>query len=93
MCAPIMLNCLLKSISMYFPNLEELSFLVVLALPIASMIGEETITRRSTLVSTPVLPSPTSFAPAVPPTVAKYLMAYFALTVLPAPDSPDTMID
>lgn len=27
-----------------------------------------------------------------PPTVAKYRMAYFADTVLPAPDSPDTMI-
>ncbi len=29
----------------------------------------------------------------VPPTVAKYFKACFALTVLPAPDSPDTMID
>jgi hypothetical protein len=28
-----------------------------------------------------------------PPTVAKYLMAYFADTVFPAPDSPETMID
>ena len=28
-----------------------------------------------------------------PPTIAKYLMAYLADTVLPAPDSPLTMID
>jgi hypothetical protein len=28
-----------------------------------------------------------------PHTVAKYRMAYFADTVFPAPDSPDTMID
>ena len=27
-----------------------------------------------------------------PPTVAKYRMAYLAETVLPAPDSPDTMM-
>lgn len=27
-----------------------------------------------------------------PPTLAKYLMAYLAETVLPAPDSPDTMM-
>ena len=29
----------------------------------------------------------------VPPTVAKYRIAYLALTVFPAPDSPDTMMD
>ena len=28
-----------------------------------------------------------------PPTLAKYLMANLALTVFPAPDSPDTIID
>lgn len=28
-----------------------------------------------------------------PHTVAKYLIAYFAETVFPAPDSPETMID
>ncbi|MPC26369.1 hypothetical protein E2C01_019503 [Portunus trituberculatus] len=27
-----------------------------------------------------------------PPTLAKYLIAYFAETVLPAPDSPDTIM-
>ena len=44
MFAPIMWKCLLKSISMYFPKRDELSFLVVFALPIASMIGEEAMT-------------------------------------------------
>ena len=29
----------------------------------------------------------------VPPTVAKYRIAYLALTVFPAPDSPETMMD
>ncbi len=67
---------------MYFPNLDELSFRVVLAFPMASMTGEEARTRFSIVVSV-----------ALPPTMAKYFMAYFALTVLPAPDSPDTMID
>ena len=90
MWAPTILNCLLKSISIYFPNLDELSFLVVFAFPIASMIGDDAKTRRSTFVSlfpSFVLPS------LVPPTVAKYRIAYLALTVLPAPDSPETMID
>ena len=68
---------------MYLPNLEELSFRVVLALPMASMIGEDARTLFSTWVSWSE----------VPPTVAKYLMAYLALTVLPAPDSPDTIMD
>ena len=68
---------------MYLPNLEELSFRVVLALPIASMMGEDASTLFSTWVS----------VAEVPPTVAKYRMAYFALTVLPAPDSPETIID
>ena len=47
-----------------------------------SIIGLEASTFFSTCVSV-----------AEPPTVAKYRMAYFADTVLPAPDSPDTMID
>ena len=47
-----------------------------------SIIGLEAKTFFSTCVSV-----------AEPPTVAKYRMAYFADTVLPAPDSPDTMID
>lgn len=45
------------------------------------MIGLEARTFRSTCVSV-----------VDPPTVAKYLIAYFADTVFPAPDSPDTMI-
>lgn len=47
-----------------------------------SIIGLEARTFFSTCVSVDE-----------PPTVAKYRMAYFADTVLPAPDSPDTMID
>ncbi len=47
-----------------------------------SMIGLEASTFFSIWVSA-----------SAPPTVAKYLMAYLAETVLPAPDSPDTMID
>ena len=46
------------------------------------MMGLEARTFRSTCVSV-----------ADPPAVAKYRMAYFAETVLPAPDSPDTIID
>jgi len=46
------------------------------------MIGFEANTRFSTCVSA-----------SAPQTVAKYRMAYFAETVFPAPDSPDTMID
>ena len=49
----------------------------------ASMMGEDASTLFSTWVS----------VAEVPPTVAKYRIAYFALTVLPAPDSPETMID
>ena len=68
---------------MYLPNLEELSLRVVLALPMASMIGDEASTRFSTCVS----------VAEVPPTVAKYRIAYLALTVFPAPDSPETIMD
>ena len=52
-------------------------------LPMASMIGDEASTRFSTCVS----------VAEVPPTVAKYRIAYLALTVFPAPDSPDTIMD
>ena len=83
MLAPMIWNDVLKSISIYLPNLDELSFRVVFAFPMASMIGDEARTRFSIWVS----------VWEVPPTVAKYLMAYLALTVLPAPDSPDTMMD
>lgn len=46
------------------------------------MMGLDARTFSSTLVSL-----------AEPLTVAKYLMAYLADTVFPAPDSPLTMID
>lgn len=49
---------------------------------LTSMIGLEASTLSSTLAS---LEDPL--------TVAKYLMAYLAETVLPAPDSPLTMMD
>lgn len=49
---------------------------------LTSMMGLEARTFSSTLVSVEE-----------PPTVAKNLMAYLADTVLPAPDSPLTMID
>lgn len=49
---------------------------------LTSMMGLEARTFSSTLASL-----------AEPLTVAKYLMAYLADTVFPAPDSPLTMID
>ena len=49
---------------------------------LTSMMGLEASTFCSTLASL-----------VVPLTVAKYLMAYLADTVFPAPDSPLTMID
>ena len=48
---------------------------------VTSMMGQEARTRSSTLVSPEEL------------TVAKYRIAYLAETVLPAPDSPLTMMD
>lgn len=50
--------------------------------PFTSIIGLDARTFFSTCVSVDE-----------PPTVAKYLMAYFADTVFPAPDSPETIID
>ena len=49
---------------------------------LTSMMGLEANTFSSTLASL-----------AEPLTVAKYLMAYLAETVFPAPDSPLTMMD
>ena len=49
---------------------------------LTSIIGLEASTFSSTL-----------FSLAEPLTVAKYRMAYLAETVLPAPDSPLTMMD
>ena len=55
---------------------------------------EEYIYHRTSMIG---LEARTFFSTAVsltdPPTFAKYRIANFALTVLPAPDSPETIID
>ncbi|OMH83582.1 hypothetical protein AX774_g2910 [Zancudomyces culisetae] len=73
----------------YFPNLDELSFLVVLAFPNDSNIGFVANIICSVLLIS--LPDPLTSPPSSC-AVAKYLIIYFALTVFPAPDSPDTII-
>src|SRR3954447_26652051 len=85
-----MLVALSNMISMYFPKREELSFLVVLALPNASMIGFVARIASSVLLmaSWPFL----TLVLSGDSLVAKYRMMYFALTVFPAPDSPETTI-
>lgn len=105
MLAPMMRYLLSKLISVYFPKRLLLSFLVVFAFPMAwrgtppcqvrnseraceprlchtSVMGLEARTLSSTRALLPDLL-----------TTAKYLMAYRADTVLPAPDSPLTMMD
>ncbi len=82
MLAPTIWWCLLKSICMYLPKRLLLSLRVVFALPNASIIGLDAKTFFSICVSS-----------VDPPTFAKYRIVYLALTVLPAPDSPETMID
>lgn len=106
MLAPMMRYFLSKLISVYFPKRLLLSFRVVFAFPIAwrgtpppqvrnseracviprlchtSVIGLDARTLSSTRALLPDLL-----------TTAKYLMAYRADTVLPAPDSPLTMMD
>ena len=79
--------------SMYLPNREELSFLVVLALPKASMIG---LLARICL-STSLIPSSSILAPSTrrrleeasffagSSTEAKYRRMNLADTVFPAP--------
>ena len=66
---------------MNLPKRELLSLRVVFAFPIASIIGLDAKTLRSICVSD-----------SLPPTAAKYLIAYLAETVFPAPDSPLTII-
>ena len=92
--APTISWLLSNRISRYFPNRDELSFRVVLALPKASMMG--LVARICCSVSLMPL---ASLAPAAAlrlpglsgsSTVAKYRMMYLAETVLPAPDSPLT---
>lgn len=82
MLAPTISRSSEKRSSMYFPKREELSFRVVFAFPIASITGFEASTFFSIWVMF-----------AAPPTEAKYRIANLAETVLPAPDSPDTIID
>ena len=74
-----------KHILKYFPNLEELSFLIVFALPNASIIG--LVAKICFSISVVSYEFFSLF------TLAKYLIIYLAETVLPAPDSPETIID
>src|SRR5271154_2887964 len=79
--------------SIYFPNREELSFLVVFAFPNASMMGfVAKICSSVWLIPPGVVPTFRRFGFFGSSTVAKYLIMYFALTVFPAPDSPLTTI-
>eukprot|EP00982_Pelagococcus_subviridis_P004359 29141-Pelagococcus_subviridis.AAC.4 len=64
--------------SISFPKRDELSFLSVFAFPNASKIGFVCNTLRS-------IPPPSP-----PPTLARYLIAIFVVSVFPAPDSPLT---
>ena len=74
---------------MSLPNRELLSFLSVFALPKDSKIGFVRRMRSST--PTPARdPSPDDAARPVPATPARYLIAIFVVSVLPAPDSPPT---
>lgn len=81
--------CLLNMISMYLPKREELSLRVVLALPKASMMGLVARICSSVSLIESILPLR---LPGLSgdSRVAKYLIMYLALTVLPAPDSPET---
>jgi len=80
----------LKEISMNFPNLEELSFLRVRALPNDSRRGFDESTRSSRDVM--FLPSFSSCSLTGVATClvirAKYCIIIFVASVLPAPDSP-----
>lgn len=78
---------------MYLPKRDELSFLVVFAFPNASMMGFVARIWRS-VSDMPSLSFDAFLFPgrSGSSTVAKYRIMYFAETVLPAPDSPDTMM-
>ena len=71
-----------KYISKYLPNLLELSFLMVFALPNASNIG----LADNILLLILFLTDP-------PVTCDKYCKHCLVASVLPAPDSPDIIID
>ena len=81
---PLTSNC----ISMNFPKREELSFRVVHALPKASSSGLDSSTLTSTERSSCNAPSAEW-----PPMKARYFMMSLAVSVLPAPDSPEMRMD
>lgn len=106
MLAPTMSPFLPKPISIYFPKRLLLSFLVVLAFPIAC--GEQMWLRGKSSLLSAKSPQPsftsiigleartlssTLVCCAAPPTTAKYLIVNLAETVFPEPDSPLMMID
>uniref|UniRef100_A0A6B0U5G8 Putative secreted protein n=1 Tax=Ixodes ricinus TaxID=34613 RepID=A0A6B0U5G8_IXORI len=70
-----MTPCLLKWMSMYLPNLLELSLRIVLAFPNASKIGLASRICCSIQECCPLM-------------AAKYCRISFVLSVLPAPLSP-----
>ena len=70
---------------MYLPKRDELLLRTVVALPNASSTGFDWISRSFTECSWPRLKRS-------PDTAATYSMIFFAASVLPAPDSPDTRI-
>lgn len=65
---------------MYFPNLDELSLRLVLALPKASRIEFDC---NNTFLTLSI-----SFWPSLLVTAAMYFMIIFEASVFPAPDSP-----
>ena len=71
---------------MNFPNLDELSFLTVLALPHASRTGF-VWTILSSREASP------SFLLPEEQMVAKYEMTFLVFSVFPAPDSPVIRMD
>uniref|UniRef100_A0A224XXU1 Putative secreted protein n=1 Tax=Panstrongylus lignarius TaxID=156445 RepID=A0A224XXU1_9HEMI len=64
---------------MYFPNLLELSFLVVFAFPNASKTGFDCNNLSFTVCTCPLLSD----------TVAIYSNTFLLASVLPEPDSPE----
>lgn len=85
-------DSVLKYSLTYFPNQDELLFLTVFALPNASRIG-----LQSRILSSIVTYFYSSFASRSSPLANEVILvrnfiAYLALTVFPAPDSPDITI-
>jgi hypothetical protein len=92
--APVIyLVFLLIKILRYLPNLEELSFLIVLAFPNASRIGLHLIIIYSTLTFSPELDEETEISFLFILEIAvKNFKAYLAFSVFPAPLSPEITI-